>query len=43
MYIEKYKSNEIILVGEVMMKRIYDIFITWGVPMPDHFISNDYY
>ena len=43
MYIEKYKSNEIILVGEVMMTRIYDIFITWGVPMPDHFISNDYY
>lgn len=43
MYIEKYKSNEIILVGEEMIKRIYNIFITWGVPMPDHFISNDYY
>ena len=43
MYIDKYQKNEIILVGKVMMERIYNIFITWGVPMPDHFISNNYY
>lgn len=42
-YIDKYKQNEVILVGRHLLERIYDIFITWGVPMPPHYIKNNYY
>lgn len=42
-YIDKYEKNEIMLVGKAQMSRIYDIFLTWGAPMPDGYIENDYF
>ena len=33
----------VILVGNVLMNRLCDIFITWGIPLPNVFISNNYY
>lgn len=43
MYIDKYGEQDVILVGPPLLERIYNIFITWGTPMPDRFISNNYY